>query len=266
MFRQSTVTRLARFAVLATAFLALTAVRARATTLTAGCDYSQSTSPAANISTTCDSGINDGLMFKFGFGIAVELHFDTVLQDFAVTIQASSATADQISSNFSEAFAGWAPVPICPACDDPYIVFDVLNPPQGGDGSDSGDQFLATGGRGPIASSGYDLYIYWLADTNALYPNPQMLHATGSSETFDQNIRTVYFSELSGEDTCTIFDICGPGGIEILSLSDPGVGGRDNMFTEFTLADATAVPEPASLILLGTGISTLMYRRRRQQK
>ena len=39
---------------------------------------------------------------------------------------------------------------------------------------------------------------------------------------------------------------------------------RDDMFTSFTLADQT-VPEPASLMLLGSGISALLYRRRRPQ-
>jgi len=261
----SAAAKLLQVAAFAAALVPLTANNARATSLTESCTYAPSTSPADNISSNCANGINQGILFKFGFGIAVELHFDTVLQGFTVDIEASSKTAEEIASQFAGAFEGWAPVPICPACDDPYIDFTVLNPPQGGDGSDSGDQFLATGDRGQDATSGYDLYIYWLdGSTNAQFPNPQVLHATGGSETFDQNISTVYFSELSEGDTCTIFDIC-DGGIEAL-FADPGAGGRDNMFSEFTLAESNAVPEPASLILLGTGVSTLLYRRRRSQK
>jgi hypothetical protein len=256
--------KLLQVAALAAALVPLTANNARATTLTESCTYAPSTSPDNNISSDCDNGINQGILFKFGFGIAVELHFDTVLEGFTVGIEAASKTAEEIASQFAGEFEGWAPVPICPDCDDPYMDFTVLNPPQGGDGTNSDDQFLATGSRGPGASDGYDLYIYWLdGSTNSQFPNPQVLHATGGSETFDQNISTVYFSELSSGDTCTIFDIC-DGGIGL--LADPGAGGRDNMFSEFTLADPTAVPEPASLVLLGTGVSTLLYRRRRSQK
>jgi len=261
--KRSAAAKLLQVAALGAALVPLTANNAGATTLTESCTYAPSTSPANNISSDCDNGINQGILFKFGFGIAVELHFDTVLQGFSVGIEASSKTAEEIASHFAGEFEDWAPVPICPACDDPYVDFTVLNPPQGGDGTNSGDQFLSTGSRGPGASKGYDLYIYWLdGSTNAQFPNPQVLHATGGSETFDRNISTVYFSELSNGDTCTIFDICE--GIGALSFSDPGAGGRDNMFTEFTLANPTAVPEPASMLLLGTGISALMYRRRRR--
>jgi hypothetical protein len=36
---------------------------------------------------------------------------------------------------------------------------------------------------------------------------------------------------------------------------DPGIGGRDNNFESFIVARSTAVPEPATLMLLGSGLT-----------
>jgi hypothetical protein len=37
--------------------------------------------------------------------------------------------------------------------------------------------------------------------------------------------------------------------------SDPGIGGRDNNFQSFIVVQSTAVPEPATLMLLGSGLT-----------
>jgi hypothetical protein len=245
--KRSVAAKLLQVAALAGALVPLSAMMANATTITADCFYNLSGAACG------PQGPNGGGMFRFGSDpYVVELKFDEVLSEGVVTIAATTTTSDDLTSRFSSEFAGWAPVPICPECDESFIDFQVT--------TDDTFSFSSEGDRGPSATKGYDLFIYWLDDTNALFPNPQMLHATGSSNIFDQNIRTAYFSELDPDETCFFFGVCGGPGL----LSDPGAGGRDNMFSEFTLADPTAVPEPASLLLLGTGVSALMYRRRRR--
>jgi len=47
----------------------------------------------------------------------------------------------------------------------------------------------------------------------------------------------------------------GPCGIECIGSDDPGIGGRDNNFQSFMVVQRTAVPEPATLMLLGSGLT-----------
>ena len=47
---------------------------------------------------------------------------------------------------------------------------------------------------------------------------------------------------------------------------DPGIGGRDNNFQRLLVThDATVVPEPATMLLIGSGLGTLLYQRRRRR-
>jgi hypothetical protein len=46
---------------------------------------------------------------------------------------------------------------------------------------------------------------------------------------------------------------------------DPALGGRGDSFSSFIAARAD-VPEPGTLLLLGTGLATALYRRRRRHR
>lgn len=49
--------------------------------------------------------------------------------------------------------------------------------------------------------------------------------------------------------------------------TDPAISGRGDEFSRYgAFTDAASVPEPASLILLGTGVASLMYRARRRKR
>ena len=99
----------------------------------------------------------------------------------------------------------------------------------------------------PMGLGFYDVFIHWDANTNGSFPNDpgnriRMLHAIGD-DTYDTDI--------------TVLGSYDP---------DPGIGGRDNNFQRLLVTQTAAVPEPGTMLLIGSGLGTLLYHRRRRSR
>lgn len=129
-------------------------------------------------------------------------------------------------------------------------------------GLGSGDNCIVFSILGPIPAQGvnftgdYRMDITWLALTDDAFPDApggrvRLLHDSslvpGNFFGSDITIPGSYFA-----DPCDLF-VC-----------DPGIGGRDNNFQNFVIVQV-AVPEPATIVLVASGIGGVWYRRRRRR-
>ncbi len=111
---------------------------------------------------------------------------------------------------------------------------------------------------GPLFNDQYTLTIKWIANTDPLSDPGAMGDVTilrnegGPSDPYGNPLTIVAYDS-------------GPG----IPNTDPGISGRGDgfsWFTVFTNPEPTPVPEPASLILVGSGVAGVLYRARRRRR
>jgi hypothetical protein len=206
-------------------------------------------SEAAPITLTYSNPGTSSQTFDFG-DYLFSLTFDNVhAGSFDVTVNDLVQAPTALESRFG-AFPGYLCVPFANGGTD-CVDFEVTAPQPNQD-----DSVLNTW------SGFFDITVAWFEPTDSTFSNApgnriRLLHnrgdVTGNGFDTDVTVPGSYVGCLE----CTA----------AASLDDPAIGGTDDNFQSFTVVQApAAVPEPATMLLLGSGLIGAIRQRRRRLK
>jgi PEP-CTERM motif len=234
--RSSTATKLIQAAALAAVLVPLGSVAVETSTINCSSSYSGCVGTFSPTNTSND--------YDFG-GFDYILTMLNVNGTFNVDINAVLGTPGFFATRMAN-FPGYQCVDLLsPSTGTPCVDFGIFAPDPG-----------------PNSWQNYLVKIQWDFDSNSLFPGNRVtiLHDFGTRQ------RPGDFDNIYDEDmclnplnvACTYFP--GPG--------DPSISSGDTDFQHqlVALRPADVVPEPATLILLGSGISAFMYRKRRRSR
>jgi hypothetical protein len=237
--RSSTATKLIQAAALAAVLVPLGSVAVETSTINCSSSYSGCIGTFSPTNTSND--------YDFG-GFDYILTMLNVNGTFDVDINAVLGTQAFFATRMAN-FPG-------------YQCVDLLSPTTGAPCVDFG---IFAPAPGPTSWQNYLVKIAWDFDSNSLFPNSPgnritILHDFGDRQSPGDS-DNIYDEDMCLNPlntACTYFP--GPG--------DPSLSSGDTDFQHqlIALRPADVVPEPATLILLGSGISGILYRRRRRSR